>query len=141
VFDRRLRTPPTSRLLSTVPEGPVIILTTAEAIQAEGSRAAALTRAGATVVPLDEPGLAAAVRRLPDYGVQSLLIEGGAALHAAAREAGIIDYVQLYVAPLALGAGGIPLDDGAFSTASLFARKVDALGPDVLIEGYVHRPH
>ena len=29
----------------------------------------------------------------------------------------------------------------SFSTAALFDRKVVSLGPDVLIEGYVHRPH
>jgi hypothetical protein len=29
----------------------------------------------------------------------------------------------------------------AFSASSLFDRTVTALGPDVLTEGYVHRPH
>ena len=53
-----------------------------------------------------------------------------------------MDYVQLYVAPQALGAAGVPLLDGrSFSTASLVDRSVGQLGPDVLIEGYVHRPH
>jgi len=141
IFDRRLRTPPAARLLSTVADGPVIILTTAEAVRDDRARAAALERAGATLVTLAGPGLAAAVRELPAYGIQSLLIEGGAALHAAARDAGIVDYVQLYVTPVALGPDGVPLDDRAFSTVSLFERKVHVLGPDVLIEGYVHRPH
>jgi diaminohydroxyphosphoribosylaminopyrimidine deaminase/5-amino-6-(5-phosphoribosylamino)uracil reductase len=87
------------------------------------------------------PGLAAALRELPRWGVQSLLIEGGTALHAAAWDAHVVDYIQLYVAPVALGPAGVPLEHRAFSTALLFDKKVDVLGPDVMIEGYVHRPH
>jgi hypothetical protein len=46
------------------------------------------------------------------------------------------------VAPVVLGAGGVPLLDGrGFSSTALVERRVDLLGPDVLIEGYVHRPH
>jgi riboflavin biosynthesis pyrimidine reductase len=69
------------------------------------------------------------------------VIEGGAALHASIWDAKVADYVQLYVAPDALGENGIPLDHRAFSTFALFDRRVDTLGPDVIIEGYVHRPH
>jgi diaminohydroxyphosphoribosylaminopyrimidine deaminase/5-amino-6-(5-phosphoribosylamino)uracil reductase len=141
VFDRRLRTPPGVRLLSTLSAGPVIILTTRQALDADHARAAALERAGATVVAAAEPGVAAALRELLRWDIQSLLIEGGTALHAAAWDAKVVDYVQLYVAPTALGPGGVPLDARAFSTAGLFDRRVETLGPDVIIEGYVHRPH
>ena len=141
IFDRRLRTPPTARVFSTLSDGPVIILTTAEAVDAEPERAAALERSGATVLAAREPGLAAALRELPGRGIQSLLLEGGTVLHGAAWDAGVVDYVQLYVAPIALGAGGVPLAHRAFSTDGLFERTVDVLGPDVIIEGYVHRPH
>ena len=141
VFDRRLRTPADARVVSTVSEGPVIILTTPEALTAEPRRAASLERAGATIVAPAASGLAAALRELPRRHIQSLLIEGGTALHAAAWEAKVVDYVQLYVTPTVLGAGGVPLESRAFSTAGLFDRKVDVLGPDVIIEGYVHRPH
>jgi diaminohydroxyphosphoribosylaminopyrimidine deaminase/5-amino-6-(5-phosphoribosylamino)uracil reductase len=139
IFDRRLRTPPGARLFSTLQTGPVIILTTASA--ADASRVAALERAGATVLALPEAGLRPALHALAATQVQSLLIEGGAALHAAAWEAGVVDYVQLYVTPATLGRSGVPIDERAFSTAALFERKIDVLGPDVLIEGYVHRPY
>jgi hypothetical protein len=33
------------------------------------------------------------------------------------------------------------LDGRTFATTDLFERRVETLGPDVLIEGYVHRPH
>jgi diaminohydroxyphosphoribosylaminopyrimidine deaminase / 5-amino-6-(5-phosphoribosylamino)uracil reductase len=141
VFDRRLRTPPEARLFSTVADGPVIIMTTRGALAADASRAAALERAGAMLVAPETPGLGPAVRALAAHDVQSLLIEGGTALHAAAWDAGVVDYVQLYVAPMTLGDNGVPIEPRAFATAGLFDRKVDVLGPDVIIEGYVHRPH
>ena len=40
---------------------------------------------------------------------RSLLLEGGAALHAAAWDEGLVDFVRLYVTPHVLGAGGVPL--------------------------------
>jgi len=73
-------------------------------------------------------------------GLTSLLLEGGAALSAAAWDAGMIDRVRLYVAPAPLGSAGVPLLDGRpFSTADLYDRRVEPCGDDVLIEGDVHR--
>ena len=139
VFDRRLRTPPTARLFSTLADGPVIILTTPAALAAERARAAALERAGATLLAPPQLGIAAALRELGE--IQSLMLEGGTALHAAAWDEGVVDYVQLYVTPSSLGPAGVPLESRVFSTAGLFDRQVTVLGCDVLIEGYVHRPH
>jgi riboflavin biosynthesis pyrimidine reductase len=83
----------------------------------------------------------AAFRELHVRNIQSVLIEGGSALHAAIWDAKLADYIQLYVAPTALGGDGVPLERRAFSTCTLFNQRVEALGPDVIIEGYVHRPH
>jgi diaminohydroxyphosphoribosylaminopyrimidine deaminase/5-amino-6-(5-phosphoribosylamino)uracil reductase len=142
VFDRRLRTSPGARVLSTLSSGPVIIVTTAEAAAICLNRRAALERAGATVVAVQMPGIAAALRELPPYGIQSLLVEGGPALHAAFWDEGMVDYVRLYVSPVVLGTDGLALLEGRrFASTALFDRKVDQLGPDVVIEGYVHRPH
>ena len=140
VFDRRLRTPATARLFSTLSAGPVIILTSSEALDRDRARASALARAGATLVSANGD-IASALRELPRFDVHSLVLEGGAALHAAAWDERVVDYVQLYVAPVWLGDGGVPLLDGRdFASAALLERRVDLLGPDVLIEGYVHRP-
>jgi diaminohydroxyphosphoribosylaminopyrimidine deaminase/5-amino-6-(5-phosphoribosylamino)uracil reductase len=49
VFDRRLRTPPNARLFSTLAAGPVIILTSRQAILERTSQRAALEQAGATI--------------------------------------------------------------------------------------------
>ena len=140
VFDRRLRTPAGARLISTLSAGPVIILTAAESLRTE--RAEALRKAGARLIPVPRPGIAAALSVLPNFDVQSLVLEGGARVQRAAWDEGVVDYVQLYVAPLWLGDGGVPLLEGcAFSPTSLVENRVEQLGPDVLIEGYVHRPH
>ena len=142
VFDRRLRTPATAQLFSTLSSGPVIILTSAEAIGSARDRASALEQSGATLIEADQRSFAAALRALPALGIQSLVLEGGAAIHAAAWDEDVVDYVQLYVAPARLGSNGVRLLDGrTFSTSRLFDRSVQQLGPDELIEGYVHRPH
>jgi len=140
VLDRRLRTPARARLLSTLSAGPVIILTAAESLLTE--RAEALQQAGARLIPVPSPGIAAALSMLPNFDVQSLVLEGGARVQRAAWDEGVVDYVQLYVAPMWLGDGGVPLLEGcAFSPTLLIESRVEQLGPDVLIEGYVHRPH
>ncbi len=139
IFDRRLRTPPGAAVLSTRDAGPVMIVTTAAA---EDTRRRALEAAGATLEIARDGTFGAALARLSALGIGSLLLEGGAALHAAAWDEDLVDVVRLYVTPHALGAAGVPLLDGRpFSTASLVESRVVPLGPDVLIEGYVHGPH
>jgi diaminohydroxyphosphoribosylaminopyrimidine deaminase/5-amino-6-(5-phosphoribosylamino)uracil reductase len=116
IFDRRRRVPSSARIFSTLSAGPIMVVTSNE--------------------------LGDALQELAAQGIHSLLLEGGAALHAAAWDADVVDYVQLYVAPVSLGQDGVPLLDGReFSSAALLERRVEQLGPDVLIEGYVHRPH
>lgn len=140
VFDRRLRTPPRARLLKTLQAGPVIILTAPEAVVSQARQVAALEDAGATVVA-SPGGVAEALRELGKRDIQSLVVEGGAALHGAVWDAGVVDFVQLYVSPVWLGAPGVPLLEGRrFSPAGLIEPQVTLLGDDVLIEGYVHRP-
>jgi diaminohydroxyphosphoribosylaminopyrimidine deaminase / 5-amino-6-(5-phosphoribosylamino)uracil reductase len=141
IFDRGLRASPRARVLSTLAAGPVIIVTSLEARSVHGDRAQALEDAGADVIEIDDPSLTGAARVLSARGIQSVLLEGGAAVHLAAWEEDLVDYVQLYVAPATLGASGPALLEGlSFTPATLHEPRVRALGPDVLIEGYVHRP-
>jgi diaminohydroxyphosphoribosylaminopyrimidine deaminase/5-amino-6-(5-phosphoribosylamino)uracil reductase len=140
IFDRSLRTPLAARVLSTQAAGPVIIVTTA----AGAARAEVRTRLeehGAIIEIARDDSLRAALRPLGDREIGSLLLEGGAAVHAAAWDEGLVDYVRLYVTPHVIGAGGVALLDGRpFSSANLLGRHAEALGPDELIEGYVHGP-
>ncbi|MBI4887134.1 MAG: bifunctional diaminohydroxyphosphoribosylaminopyrimidine deaminase/5-amino-6-(5-phosphoribosylamino)uracil reductase RibD [Acidobacteria bacterium] len=142
IFDRRLRAAPDARVFSTLSAGPVIILTSEAAIRTQRVRAEALQRAGATLEAVDEPTMIGALQALARRDLQSVLLEGGTAVHQAAWDEGVVDYMQLYVAPAALGPAGLPLAAGpASAVASLVEPCIRVLGPDVLIEGYVHRPH
>jgi diaminohydroxyphosphoribosylaminopyrimidine deaminase/5-amino-6-(5-phosphoribosylamino)uracil reductase len=142
IFDRRLRVSPAARVLTTLGHGPVIILTSPSSMQQQPARVDALEQAGATVVGIPAGDVAASMKELAGRDVQSLLVEGGGELHAAFWERGLVDYVQMYVSATWLGEGGVPMMAGRdFTTAVLVDRHVELLGPDVLIEGYVHRPH
>jgi diaminohydroxyphosphoribosylaminopyrimidine deaminase/5-amino-6-(5-phosphoribosylamino)uracil reductase len=138
IFDRQLRTPATARVFSTLDSGPVIILTTATALSRNPERATALTTAGATL--LDGSGeIHEALRALTRFAVSTLLIEGGAALHAAAWRAGVIDRVHVIVAPASLGDAGVKFFDGIeVPMSALIPVRVDRLGPDTWLEADVH---
>jgi diaminohydroxyphosphoribosylaminopyrimidine deaminase/5-amino-6-(5-phosphoribosylamino)uracil reductase len=141
VFDRRLRTPAAARLLSTRTAGPVIIVTTAAAAARTEMRRP-LEERGAQIEVAEGEGFRAALERLAARHISSLLLEGGAAVHLAAWDERLVDVVRLYVTPTALGPGGVQfLPDRRFATSDLLERRVLSLGPDVLIEGYVHRAH
>jgi diaminohydroxyphosphoribosylaminopyrimidine deaminase/5-amino-6-(5-phosphoribosylamino)uracil reductase len=140
IFDRRLRTPADAAVLSTRSLGPVIIITSDTSA---GNRALRepLEARGAEVEAAANGTFRAALDRLAERQVESLLLEGGAALHAAAWDEGVVDFVRLYVTPTVLGSGGVPfLPERAFASSNLIDRRVEPLGPDVLVEGYVHGP-
>jgi diaminohydroxyphosphoribosylaminopyrimidine deaminase/5-amino-6-(5-phosphoribosylamino)uracil reductase len=139
IFDRSLRTPPSARVLSTLAAGPVIIVTTDESAGRAHLRTPLEAR-GVEVLPVAHGRIATALRRLGEREIASLLLEGGATVHAAAWDEGVVDFVRIYVSPRTLGSGIALLPSRSFSTAALLDRRVEAIGPDVLIEGYVYRP-
>jgi diaminohydroxyphosphoribosylaminopyrimidine deaminase/5-amino-6-(5-phosphoribosylamino)uracil reductase len=150
VFDRRLRTPVSAKLLATRDAGPVIVVT-ARLDESRNRLADALAAAGAEIEVIDEPSddrpestafLRAALRRLARREVTSLVVEGGPTLHAAFWRAGVVDRVELLVSPRALGAAGVPwtaLPDGGI--ALLAGATAIPVGEDVWIEGYVEHVH
>ena len=141
IFDRSLRTTPAARIFSTLDAGPILVVTSPDARSQHG-RLCDLQSAGATIVEVDAGTLRAALVEVGRRGVQSVLLEGGAAVHQAAWDEAIVDYAQLYVAPLTLGGDGPRIAaPGGSLLAALSELKTRQLGPDVLIEGYVHRPH
>ena len=140
IFDRRLRTPPTARVLSTAAEGPIIIMCTARGLAMAPERARVLTAAGARIVSLPEDDLGAALRALGDDGVTSLVLEGGSLLHRAALAAGVVDSLHLYIAPRTLGAGALPwIDERQLAWEQLRHRRAEWLGVDLFVEGWVDR--
>lgn len=139
VFDRRLRTPPSARLLSTLGAGPVIIMSTLSTIDAAPDRARALMDAGAVVQPADS--LVAGFEWLAASGISSVIVEGGATLHAALWYAKLVDRIEMFVAPGVLGPGAlewIPIP--VVTAATVAGATATPVGDDVLIEAHVHRP-
>ncbi len=69
-----------------------------------------------------------------------LLVEGGAHVHAAFLEAGLVDRVAVLVAPIIAGADGIPLTAGRGPARMVDALRleqveIERLGDDVLVAG------
>lgn len=137
VFDRGLRTPPSARLFTASPAGPVIILTTAAAMAGAPAAVAALTQAGAELVPV--PTLPAALSALVARTVHTLLVEGGARLHRAFWEAGCVDRLRLVVAPRRLGGQAVPVFDGLpVPWTRLTGVQATPCGDDIWMEADVH---
>ncbi len=140
IFDRRLRTPLSARVLSTLGAGPVIIVTSERACEAGADRVVGLSAAGARILALPTHDLESACRAVYGAGVTSLVLEGGAALHRAALDADIVDALHLYITPRRLGERGVPwMADGRIAWELLQDRSAVWLGADVLIEGAVQR--
>ena len=140
VFDRRLRTPVSARLLTTIDAGPVLIVTSRAAREARPERARELERAGASIVTAGAEDLSGAMRALVPHGVQWLLLEGGPALHAAAFAAGLVDTVRVFVTPRTLGPEGVAwISASDLRWGALLDVHVEPCGDDVMIEGDVYR--
>ena len=153
IVDSRLRTPPSSRCLAARPKAPVIIAATRSSPRAR----AALERRGATVwmfPPACRAGagsgcvpLALLLRRLvTDYGVTSVLFEGGGELLAGALEERLIDRLVWIVAPLILGGRQSPSSVGGEGVSSLSEAirllhvTVGRAGPDLICQADVVYP-
>jgi diaminohydroxyphosphoribosylaminopyrimidine deaminase/5-amino-6-(5-phosphoribosylamino)uracil reductase len=140
VFDRRLRTPPSARVLSTLDAGPVIIVSSDRACAGAEDRVERLRAAGALILSPPADDIGSALRALGDAGLTSVLIEGGAALHRAALEAALVDEVHVYIAPVSLGPQGAAwIGGGRMAWEDLQDRRAMWLGGDVLVEGLVER--
>ncbi|MBB2818246.1 UNVERIFIED_ORG: diaminohydroxyphosphoribosylaminopyrimidine deaminase/5-amino-6-(5-phosphoribosylamino)uracil reductase [Rhizobium esperanzae] len=127
VLDPSLALPLTSKLVATAREVPVILVASENvsplAADAEGgttptdaadldSRRAVLEGAGVEIVYCNPYHPEVLLPALATRGISSLLVEGGAKTARLFLEAGLVDRIQLYQAPVVIGEGGIesPLD-------------------------------
>ena len=110
----------------------------------EAARAIATGGAEPIVAPgadgrIDLPQLLAA---LGARNVMSLLVEGGAALHGALFDGGLVDKVAAFIAPVVIGGGGAPGPVGGAGAErmadALRLRDVTytELGGDMMVVGY-----
>ena len=80
--------------------------------------------------PPDGDTLAEALSGLLGRGVNCVILEGGGAIHQSAWHEGLVDRVQIYLAPTTLGADGVPwLPHVPLSTASLENVRVRRSAP------------
>jgi diaminohydroxyphosphoribosylaminopyrimidine deaminase/5-amino-6-(5-phosphoribosylamino)uracil reductase len=84
--------------------------------------------------------LAGELRALASEGVQSLLLEGGPTLAGAFAEAGLIDKLLLFVAPVAAGGGGPPILPRLPSPQDLSHLSARLVGEDILLQAYFQDP-
>jgi diaminohydroxyphosphoribosylaminopyrimidine deaminase/5-amino-6-(5-phosphoribosylamino)uracil reductase len=142
VVDSGLRIPAGARLLRAGEPG-VLLATTS---RASAERRRALEQAGAEVVTLPDAGgrvdLRALLEHLGARGCISLLVEGGAELHGALFDAGLVDRVVAFIAPRVIGGAGSPGAVGGRGVDLLAAARmlgeveVRRAGPDLVVSAY-----
>jgi diaminohydroxyphosphoribosylaminopyrimidine deaminase/5-amino-6-(5-phosphoribosylamino)uracil reductase len=80
------------------------------------------------------------LRALASEGVQSLLLEGGPTLATAFLEAGFVDKLLVFVAPVLVGGEGPHLLAPLRSVRALSHLSARLVGEDVLLEAYAREP-
>jgi diaminohydroxyphosphoribosylaminopyrimidine deaminase/5-amino-6-(5-phosphoribosylamino)uracil reductase len=141
VLDDELRLSPNSRLAQTARDIPLLVFTSAAA---EERAAATLAACGAEIVraPGGSRDLRAVLGELHRRSLQSVLVEGGARVAGMFLDAGLVDKVSFFVAPLIIGGNDAkPAVAGAGAISIADATRLrDVLitqhGSDVEITGY-----
>jgi diaminohydroxyphosphoribosylaminopyrimidine deaminase / 5-amino-6-(5-phosphoribosylamino)uracil reductase len=139
VIEQYLRTPPESQLAQTTEAAPVIIF----ACDDDSDALAELRDRGVEVVAQGSAlDLASVLDDLGKRSLQSVLVEGGPSLAALLLEAGLVDKVTFFVAPMIIGGQDAPsaiAGAGAeqISEAVRLERiEVHQRGDDVEVTGY-----
>jgi diaminohydroxyphosphoribosylaminopyrimidine deaminase/5-amino-6-(5-phosphoribosylamino)uracil reductase len=149
VLDTGLRTLLASRVLRHEDDVSSVILHGPEASATSRASLASLPGVALEEVPLGARGrldIVAALGALGRRGLRRVLVEGGAGVHGALLDAGVVDEVSIFVAPLLMGDdGAVPLARGRAlphlaDALRLCDVRVTRLGVDVLVEGRVSRP-
>jgi diaminohydroxyphosphoribosylaminopyrimidine deaminase/5-amino-6-(5-phosphoribosylamino)uracil reductase len=140
VFDTLARLPPTSQLVAAAAEIPLTVVASRAAARADTD---ALEAAGVQVIVAtgeNEPArVRSALEQLGTIGVASILLEGGPHLAGAFFDAGEIDEVRLFLAPLLLGGSSArdPLEGMGVERISEAMRALtcdcERIGDDLLI--------
>jgi diaminohydroxyphosphoribosylaminopyrimidine deaminase/5-amino-6-(5-phosphoribosylamino)uracil reductase len=140
VFDTLARLPPGSQLVAAAAEIPLTVVVSRAAARVDTD---ALEAAGVQVLVAtgeNEPArVRSALEQLGSLGVASVLLEGGPHLAGAFLDAGEIDELRLFLAPLLLGGSAArdPLEGKGVERISEAMRALtfecDRVGEDLLI--------
>jgi diaminohydroxyphosphoribosylaminopyrimidine deaminase/5-amino-6-(5-phosphoribosylamino)uracil reductase len=141
VFDSEARLPLESNLVRTAHEAPLIVVVSrmaarasADALRAAGAEI--ITAAGGTEIERVKNGL----DNLGELGIQSILLEGGPRLAGAFLDAGEIDELRLFIAPIAVGgrSARVPFEgEGSESIEAAqhaLSLSCDQVGEDLLLQ-------
>ncbi len=144
VADSRGRLPPDCRVI-TVESPAGVILATTSLIGSEKEKQ--LADRGVRILKLDGPGgrvdLVRLMEELHGLELDSVLLEGGGCLNAAALEAGIVDKAMFFIAPKIIGGrdAGTPVEGQGIrlmkDAIALEDVSVSSFDGDILVEGYV----
>ena len=140
VFATDLAVDVSGHLVSTAGQVPVIVV---GADDAPASRRDALTQAGCEVWGVPRVGggvdLPAALKALRAHGIERLLVEGGARIHAALFAAHAVDQVMAYVAPAVVGGSDpvLPLAGDLPTPVSLEDATWRKVGDDLFLNAFV----
>jgi diaminohydroxyphosphoribosylaminopyrimidine deaminase/5-amino-6-(5-phosphoribosylamino)uracil reductase len=140
VFDTLARLPTTSQLVAAAGEIPLTVIVSRAAAHAD---TAALEAAGAQVLVATGENEPARVRsgldQLGAEGITAVLLEGGPHLAGAFFDAGEIDEIRLFLAPLVLGGSSArdPLEGEGVERISEALRALtfecESIGEDLLV--------
>jgi len=138
VLDDRLRTPVDSQLSRTANEAPVLMFTSGSADSVK------LEQLGVELVRSERGArdLSAVLAELGRREIQSVLVEGGGMLAGAFFDAGLVDKVTFFIAPMIIGGQNAPsavVGAGAERIADAFQLErvqVEQRGRDLEITGY-----
>ena len=140
VIEQYLRLSPESQLAQTTDAGPVLIFACGDADQDER---AGLQSRGVEVITQDSAlDLPKVLDELGKRSIQSVLIEGGPFLAALLLEAGLVNKVTFFVAPIIVGGQDAPSAIGGSGAEKIAdALQLDRVevaqhGRDVEITGY-----
>ncbi|MCX2726359.1 bifunctional diaminohydroxyphosphoribosylaminopyrimidine deaminase/5-amino-6-(5-phosphoribosylamino)uracil reductase RibD [Thermomicrobium sp. 4228-Ro] len=144
ILDSQARTPPTARMLSPAVPGQTLIVTTDAA---PPDRVAALREAGAEIVTVParcgKVDIRSALFALGARGINGVLVEGGGRVLGSLFDAGLVDRIVAFVAPVLVGGSEapVPFAGRGVETMDQAVRlrdvRVRELGTDVVIEGRV----
>jgi diaminohydroxyphosphoribosylaminopyrimidine deaminase/5-amino-6-(5-phosphoribosylamino)uracil reductase len=147
IIDSKARTPLTAEVIVEQPENTLLFVTDS----APEERVTALQASGVTLVRLtpDLMGLVPLPAVMDELGrreIMSVLVEGGSNLNYSLLEHGLVDKVNIFVAPLLFGGSGAPSPVGGEGVATVEEAwqvrdiEINRYEADLLITGYIVYP-
>jgi diaminohydroxyphosphoribosylaminopyrimidine deaminase/5-amino-6-(5-phosphoribosylamino)uracil reductase len=140
IFDSLARLPLSSQLVSAAPEVPLAVVvsraaprTATDSLQTHGVEVIVATGEN------EQARVCSALEQLGSDGITSILLEGGPRLAGSFLNAGEIDEIRLFMAPIVLGGGNArnPLESDGVDAVADAARgqtlTCDRVGEDLLI--------